>query len=109
MPVRRQPLVEMVRGIIAGKPSWGCKLVREALAEQGVKVGRHRLHRLWKAESLVATVRRELLDIEHFATLEVAQILANRWRRIYNEERPHCRAKGRPPATAYKIAQVKTA
>lgn len=236
MPIRRQPLVEKVRGIIAGKPSWGCKLVREALAEQGVQVGRHRLHRLWKAEklqvslrksrkkirtgkrlnpapvapnsvwctdfaedraggrkaffllvkdeatgycltcsarsswkgadvkaeleriaqiygypksirsdnggqyisfavyswafnhgvqqafidpgkpwqngaaeSLVATVRRELLDIEHFATLEVAQILANRWRRIYNEERPHCRAKGRPPATAYKIARVKTA
>jgi putative transposase len=236
MPVRRQPLVEKVRSIIAGKPSWGCKLVREALAEQGVQVGRHRFHRLWKAEklqvirrksrkkirtgkrlnpvpvapnsvwctdfaedraggkkaffllvkdeatgfgltcsaraswkgvdveeeleriaqihgypksirsdnggqyisfavyrwarrhgveqafidpgkpwqngaaeSLVATLRRELLDIEHFPTLEVAQILAARWLRIYNEERPHCRAKGRPPVTAYKHAQVLTA
>ena len=61
------------------------------------------------AESLVATLRRELLDIEHFPTLEVAQILAARWLRIYNEERPHCRAKGRPPVTAYKHAQVLTA
>jgi transposase InsO family protein len=57
----------------------------------------------------VATLRRELLDIEHFPTLEVAQILAARWLRIYNEERPHCRAKGRPPVTAYKHAQVLTA
>jgi len=236
MPLRRQPLVEHARSIIAGKPNWGCKLVREALAVKGIQVGRHRFHRLWKAEklqvslrkskkkirtgkrlnpvpaapnsvwctdfaedraggrkaffllvkdestgfcltcaartswkgvdveaeleriaqihgypksirsdnggqyisfavyrwasghgveqafidpgkpwqngaaeSLVATLRRELLDIECFATLEVAQILANRWRRIYNEERPHCRTKGRPPAPAYRQAKAMTA
>jgi putative transposase len=55
------------------------------------------------AESLVATLRRECLDVELFASLEVAQIRVERWRRIYNEQRPHCRANKRPPATAYPV------
>ena len=236
LPVRRQPLVERIRGIVLDKPAWGCELIRGVLAEQGVRVGRHRMHRLWKAEklqvnirkprkkirtgkrlnpvpetvnsvwctdfaedraggkkaffllvkdeatgycltcsarsswkgvdveaeleriaqihgypkairsdnggqyisyavyrwasghgvsqafidpgkpwqngaaeSLVATFRRECLDAEQFHTLEVAQILAVRWMRIYNEERPHRRAKGRPPATAYRRRQAEIA
>ncbi len=56
------------------------------------------------AESLVATLRRECLDVELFATLEVGQIRLQRWRRIYNEERPHCRAGGKPPASVYLAA-----
>lgn len=61
------------------------------------------------AESLVATFRRECLDAELFATLEVAQIRSARWRRIYNEERPHARSGGKPPVTAYRIEQKMTA
>jgi len=53
------------------------------------------------AESLVATLRRECLDVELFPTLEVGQIQLERWRRIYNTERPHRRCGGKPPATVY--------
>lgn len=236
MPIRRRPLVEAVHQIIANRPAWGCEMVREVLKSKGIAVGRHQLHRLWKAEklqvnrrkrrrkfrtgarlnpvptgpnavwctdfaedraggrkafvllvkdeatgycltsqarsswkgvdvkaelerlaqihgypksirsdnggqyiskavmgwatthnvslafinpgspwqngaaeSLVATVRRECLDVELFPTLEVAQIRLERWRRIYNNERPHCRSGGKPPATAYIQAQAKVA
>jgi putative transposase len=233
MPMRRQPLVEQVRRVIANRPSWGCEMVREVLEGKGIAVSRNRMHRLWKAEklqvslrktrrkfrtgarlnplptvpnsvwctdfaedraggrkmfvflvkdeatgycltskarsswkgvdvraeldrlvaihgapdsirsdnggqyisravvgwaskhrvaqafivpgrpwqngaaeSLVATLRRECLDVELFATLEVGQIRLERWRRIYNQERPHCRAAGKPPATAYLNKQA---
>jgi len=236
MPVRRRPLLERIHKIIENKPSWGCEMVREILSNQGIKVGRHRMHRLWKAhqlqvslrkkrrkfrtgerlnpapsgpnsvwctdfaedraggrkmfvflvkdeatgycltskarkswkgvdvraeldrlviihglpkairsdnggqyishavvgwafdkkvaqafivpgrpwqngaaESLVATLRRECLDVELFSTLEMAQIQLERWRRIYNEERPHCRAGGKPPAWAYVSVKMAAA
>jgi transposase InsO family protein len=60
------------------------------------------------AESLVATLRRECLDIELFPTLEVGQIQLERWRRIYNTERPHRRCDGKPPASVY-LAREKAA
>lgn len=236
LPVRRAPLVEMVRSVVANHPAWGCNIVRGVLAQQGVPVGRNRLHRLWKAEklqvsrrkrrkhlrtgkrlnpvaetsnsvwctdfaedraegrkaffllvkdeatgfclscsarrswkgvdveaeleriaqihgyptsirsdnggqyisfavyrwaarhnvsqafidpgkpwqngaaeSLVATFRRECLDAELFPTLEVAQIQSDRWRRIYNHERPHSRVGGRCPASVYKHSIAATA
>ncbi|EYD70871.1 transposase orfB [Limimaricola hongkongensis DSM 17492] len=42
--------------------------------------------------------RNELLDGEIFYTLREAQILIKRWRRLYNNERPHSALGYRPPA-----------
>jgi putative transposase len=57
------------------------------------------------AESLVATYRREVLDAELFHSLLEAHVLSERWRRLYNERRPHRRLGYRPPITAYLPAQ----
>jgi len=77
---------------------------------------RHRVHmahiapgKPWQngaAESLVATYRREILDAELFHTLAEAQVISERWRRMYNEQRPHSRLSYRPPATAYRISRT---
>lgn len=57
------------------------------------------------AESLVATYRREVLDAELFHSLLEAHVLSERWRRLYNERRPHSRLGYRPPITAYLPAR----
>ncbi len=49
-------------------------------------------------ESFNGTLRRELLDREVCDTLLEAQILIERWRREYNEVRPHSSLGYRPPA-----------
>ena len=56
-------------------------------------------------ESLVATFRRKVLDAELFHSLLEAHVLSERWRRLYNERRPHSRLDYRPPITAYLPAQ----
>lgn len=53
------------------------------------------------AESLVATYRREVLNAELFYSIHEAQVMTDRWRRMYNEERPHSRLNYKPPASAY--------
>lgn len=56
------------------------------------------------AESLVAPYRREVLDAELFHSITEAQVISERWRRMYNQERPHSRLAYQPPATAYPQA-----
>lgn len=51
-------------------------------------------------ESFNGRFRDELLDREIFYTLREAQILIERWRRQYNEVRPHSALGYRPPAPA---------
>jgi putative transposase len=53
------------------------------------------------AESFVGTYRREVLNAELFGSLQEAKWFSERWRRKYNQERPHSRLGYRPPATAY--------
>jgi putative transposase len=53
------------------------------------------------AESFVGTYRREVLDAEVFFTLKDAAVLSQRWKTMYNNERPHSKLGYRPPATAY--------
>ena len=53
------------------------------------------------AESFVGTYRREVLNAELFGSLQEAIWFSERWRRMYNQERPHSRLGYRPPATAY--------
>ncbi len=49
-------------------------------------------------ESFNGTLRRELLSREQFDTLLEARVLIERWRRLYNEIRPHSALGYRPPA-----------
>jgi len=49
-------------------------------------------------ESFNGKLRDELLNREIFFTLREAQVLAERWRREYNQVRPHSSLGYRPPA-----------
>jgi transposase InsO family protein len=49
-------------------------------------------------ESLIGKLRDELLNGEIFYTLKEAQVLIERWRREYNQIRPHSSLEYRPPA-----------
>ena len=49
-------------------------------------------------ESFIGKMRDELLDREIFYTLAEAKVLIERWRREYNQVRPHSSLGYRPPA-----------
>ena len=49
-------------------------------------------------ESFNGKLRDELLNVESFETLKEAQVLVERWRRAYNQRRPHSALAYRPPA-----------
>ena len=49
-------------------------------------------------ESFNGKLRDELLNREVFETLREAQVLIERWRREYNQRRPHSALAYRPPA-----------
>ena len=49
-------------------------------------------------ESFNRRLRDELLNVEVFDTLWEAKVLAERWRREYNQRRPHSALAYRPPA-----------
>ena len=51
-------------------------------------------------ESLIGTLRDELLKGELFFTLREAQVLIEQWRRHYNHYRPHSALGYKPPAPA---------
>jgi transposase InsO family protein len=51
-------------------------------------------------ESFNGKLRDELLNLELFDTLREAQVLVERWRRHYNQLRPHSALGYRPPAPA---------
>ena len=57
-------------------------------------------------ESFNGKLRDELLDGELFDTLYEAQVLVERWRRHYNEVRPHSSLGYRPPAPAARTTVV---
>jgi putative transposase len=61
------------------------------------------------AESLIGTYRREILDAELFYNLEEARIISERWRRRYNQVRPHSRHKGLPPEQVWNEMKPKVA
>jgi transposase InsO family protein len=75
--------------------------VRGFLKKMGVKTAFIEPGSPWENgfnESFNGTLRRELLNREAFDTLLEAQILIERWRREYNEVRPHSSLGYRPPA-----------
>jgi transposase InsO family protein len=56
-------------------------------------------------ESFNGKVRDELLNPEVFDTLLEAQVLTERWRRVYNAVRPHSALKYRPPAPEARLTR----
>ena len=77
--------------------------VRDWLARLGVKTLFIEPGSPWENgynESFNGTLRRELLSREQFDTLLEAKVLIERWRRDYNEIRPHSGLGYRPPAPA---------
>ena len=54
-------------------------------------------------ESFNGKLRDELLNVEIFDTLREAKVLAERWRRGYNQRRPHSALAYRPPAPEAKL------
>jgi putative transposase len=84
------------------------KAVRLWAERQGIRIAYIDPGSPWQngaAESLVAAYRREVLDAELFHSPLEAHVLSERWRRLYNERRPHSRLGYRPPITAYLPAQ----
>ena len=54
-------------------------------------------------ESFNGKLRDELLNVEVFDTLWEAKVLVERWRREYNQRRPHSALAYRPPAPEAKL------
>ena len=57
-------------------------------------------------ESFNGSLRDELLNGEIFYTLREAQILVERWRRHYNEVRPHSALGYKPPAPQTRRSDI---
>ena len=77
------------------------KVVREWLARVGVGTLYIEPGSPWEngyIESFNGKLRDELLNLESFDTLLEANILIERWRREYNQIRPHSSLGYRPPA-----------
>jgi putative transposase len=58
------------------------------------------------AESFIGTFRREVLNAEIFFSIEEAKVIGNRWRKMYNEDRPHSRLAYRTPSSGYPLPLV---
>jgi putative transposase len=86
--------------------------VQQWAKDRGIKMAYIDPGKPWQngsAESLIGTYRREVLDAELFYTLAEAQVISERWRRKYNNLRPHSRHKGLPPVEAWRAAMGKAA
>jgi transposase InsO family protein len=82
-------------------PEFTAKAVREWLARLEVKPLFIEPGSPWEngyIESFNGKLRDELLNREVFDTLWEAQVLTERWRREYNQVRPHSALGYRPPA-----------
>jgi transposase InsO family protein len=79
-------VAEAVKGWVAGVGAATAYIERGSPWENGY------------VESFNARLRDELLNGEVFHTIAEARVLIERWRRHYNEERPHSALGYRPPA-----------
>jgi putative transposase len=83
-------------------------VVQRWAARRGIQMAHIDPGKPWQngsAESFAGTFRREVLSAEIFGSIAEAAWLSERWRRMYNQERPHSRLKYRPPATAYPLKE----
>ena len=81
-------------------PEFIARKLRKWLKDIGVKTLYIEPGSPWEngyCESFNGKMRYQLLDGEIFYTLFEAQVIIERWRRHYNEVRPHSSLGGRPP------------
>jgi transposase InsO family protein len=86
-------------------PEFAALAVREWMARLGVQALYIEPGSPWEngyVESFNGKLRDELLNGEIFYTLAEARVLIERWRRHYNEVRPHSALGYRPPAPVTK-------
>ncbi len=89
-------------------PEFTAKVVREWLGRIGVKTLFIEPGSPWEngyVESFNGKLRDELLNREIFYTLTEAQVLVRRWRRQYNQVRPHSSLGYQPPAPEATLLQ----
>jgi putative transposase len=82
-------------------PEFAARAVREWLGNVGVKTLFIEPGSPWEngyVESFNGKMRDELLNREVFTTLLEAKVLVERWRREYNQVKPHSSLGYRPPA-----------
>jgi transposase InsO family protein len=82
-------------------PEFTAQAVRKWLGRVGVRTLFIEPGSPWEngyVESFNGKLRDELLDQEIFYTLKEAQVLIERWRKTYNQVRPHSSLAQRPPA-----------
>ena len=87
-------------------PEFTARAVRNWLNGLGVKTLFIERGSPWEngyIESFNGKLRDELLNREIFTTLEEAKVLIERWRREYNQIRPHSSLGYRPPAPEAKL------
>ena len=88
-------------------PEFAARAVRGWLGGLGVKALFIEPGSPWEngyVESFNGKVRDELLNPEIFDTVLEAQVLTERWRRVYNTVRPHSSLDYRPPAPEARLA-----
>lgn len=85
-------------------PEFVANALKEWLAERGLETAYIEPGRPWQngsSESFNGTYRNEVLDAEVFYSVIEARIVSGRWRKLYNQRRPHSANNYRPPNTAY--------
>lgn len=93
-------------------PEFIAHALREWLTERGPETAYIDPGKPWQngaSESFNGTYRNEVLDAEVFYSLGEARIISARWRRLYNQRRPHSANNYRPPNTAYHLKQARQA
>lgn len=91
-------------------PEFIAKALKAWLAERGPQTAYIDPGKPWQngsSESFNGTYRREVLDAEVFYSISEAGIISGRWRRLYNQRRPHSSNNYRPPNTAYHFQTSK--
>lgn len=92
-------------------PEFIAKALKEWLVERGTETAYIEPGKPWQngaSESFNGTYRTEVLDAEVFYSISEAGIISGRWRRLYNQRRPHSSNQYRPPNTAYHFKAGKT-
>jgi transposase InsO family protein len=90
-------------------PEFTAQVVRRWLGGLGVRTLFIEPGSPWEngyVESFNGKVRDELLNPELFDTLLEAQVLTERWRRVYNGVRPHSSLGYRPPAPEARLTRT---
>lgn len=91
-------------------PEFIAQALKDWLAERGPETAYIEPGKPWQngaSESFNGTYRNEVLDAEVFYCISEASIVSGRWRRLYNQRRPHSSNHYRPPNTVYRFKASK--